>query len=168
MSSKYYLWKLIATVGITFGLAVTSIHAAENGMHTHEHGKNSAKPTLNNGKKWETDAALRRGMQNIRTTMQASLPEIHEGKLSNTQYDEIARKISDEVGYVVANCKLEPQADAQLHLVIADIMDGVDVMRGKVAQAKRQAGAVQVLDALDKYATYFHHPGWTPIRHGEN
>jgi len=37
-------------------------------------------------------------------------------------------------------------------------------MQGKAKQTKRKAGALTVLDALEKYDAYFDHPGWTRSR----
>lgn len=165
MCSINSIWKLIATLGLAFGLPAASLHAADGGAHKHEHAAVAGKPALNEGKRWATDEALRNGMSNIRNAMEASLHEIHEGKFSNAKYGELAKKVGDEVGVVVSNCKLEPQADAQLHLVIADLLDGAEAMSGKVKKVARQSGAVKVLGALDKYATYFDHPDWKPIAH---
>jgi hypothetical protein len=38
-------------------------------------------------------------------------------------------------------------------------------MAGKVKGAKRQNGAVQVIGALEKYASYFDDAGFKPIEH---
>ena len=104
-------------------------------------------------------------MENIRKHMEASLHDIHEGKLSAAKYGELAKKVNGEVGGIVANCKLEPKADAQLHLVIADIGEGVEAMEGKAKKVKRQAGAVKVIGALEKYGAHFDHPGWQSSSH---
>jgi hypothetical protein len=42
---------------------------------------------------------------NTRTEIEASLPEIHEGKFSNAKYDGLATKVSEELSSVAANCK---------------------------------------------------------------
>ena len=161
MSATTGIWKLIAAAGLTLGLA-TGVAAAEN--DSHKHGADAVKLTLDNGKKWATDEALRKGMGNIRTEMQASLQEIHEGKLTVARYNDLASKVSTEVGGIVAQCKLEPKADAQLHLVIADMLDGVETMQGKGKNVKRQTGAVKVLALLEKYGNYFDQPNWQPIK----
>ncbi len=46
-----------------------------------------------------------------------------------------------------------------LHLVIADLLAGAEVMEGK-AGTPRHDGAVQVMQALKSYGKYFRHPGW--------
>ena len=159
--------KFLAAVGLSLGLAATSLAAAEQSAHKHdqEHGAVPARLSLNDGKKWATDAPLRQGMENIRNTMDAALHDIHENKLSAARYGELAKKVNGEVGGIVANCKLEPQADAQLHIIIADMLEGAEAMQGKREQSTRQHGAVQVVGALEKYAEVFDHPGWAPIRH---
>ncbi len=156
------IWTLLAAAGLALGLSAGSL-AADG--HKHEHGAAPAKLELNNGKKWATDAPLRKGMENIRKLMEASLHDIHEGKLSAAKYGALAKKVDAEVGGIVANCKLDPQADAQLHLVIADIGEGVEAMEGKAKKVKRQTGAVKVIDALEKYGAHFEHPGWQPLAH---
>ena len=163
MSATQGIWKLIAAAGLALGLVATGVGAAEK--DSHQHGAGEAKLTLDNGKKWATDAPLRKGMGNIRTEMQASLNEIHEGKFPAARYTELAHKVSTEVGGIVAECKLEPKADAQLHLVIADLIQGVEAMEGKVKKVKRQSGAVKVLAALEKYGSYFDDPNWQALKH---
>jgi hypothetical protein len=108
---------------------------------------------------------LRKAMSNVRSAMTKSLHAIDEGKFSPAKYDALARKINDEVAYMVSNCKLEPKADAQLHLIIADLLEGAEVMQGKVKAAKRHDGAVKVVGALQNYGSYFDDPTWQPIKH---
>lgn len=162
MSATHGIWKLIAATGLALGLVATGVAAAEHDAH--QHGADAVKLTLDNGKKWATDEPLRKGMSSIRTEMQASLHEIHAGKLSAARYNDLASKVSTEVAGIIAECKLEPKADAQLHLVIADMLDGVETMQGKGKNVKRQTGAVKVLAALEKYGNYFDQPNWQPIK----
>jgi hypothetical protein len=150
---------------LAFALVVTGISAAEMAAHKHEPGDSPSQLQLNDGRKWATDASLRKGMENIRALMADALPAIHANKLSNARYNALAQKVSHDVAYIVANCKLDPQADEQLHLIIADILSGVETMQGKTKSAKRQTGAVQILGALEKYDSYFDHPGTKPIKH---
>ena len=162
MNAMKGIWTLLVAAGLALGLAAGSLAAD---AHKHDHDAAPAKLELNNGKKWSTDEPLRQGMHNIRKLMDASLHDIHEGKLSAAKYGALAKKVNAEVGGIVANCKLAPKADAQLHLVIADIGEGVEAMEGKAKKVKRSAGAIKVWGALEKYGTYFDHPGWQPIKH---
>ena len=131
----------------------------------HEHATHG-KLALDQGKKWPTDEALRTGMTNIRKLVEPQLPAVHAGNLTAAQYGELARGIEGEVGTIVANCKLEPKADAMLHLVIADIGGGVDAMAGKSKTVRPAQGAAQVVTALNEYARYFNDPAFKPIRAG--
>lgn len=142
--------------------------AATNTIATnpaHEHPASAVTLQLDAGKKWQTDVALRQAMSNIRRAMDAALNDIHANRLSAKGYGVLAKKIEHEVGNVVANCKLETKADAQLHLIIAELLDGAAQMAGKASQVKRQDGAVWVIGAMEKYGAYFDDAGFKPISH---
>lgn len=137
-------------------------HAAGNTDGHHHDGHGSIGPQtlqLNAGKKWATDAPLRQAMNDINQSMARALPLIHTNKFGNADYQALAATINQKVAYTVANCKLEPKADAMLHLVIGDLVAGAETMEGKTADS-RHDGAVRVLGALKSYEGYFQHPGW--------
>ena len=132
---------------------------------THDHGAAAPhKLTLNQGRKWTTDEPLRAGMGRIRGLVEPQLGAAHAGKLTSAQYRELATQVETEVGGIVANCKLEPKADAMLHLVIADIGAGTDAMAGKDAQTRPALGLVKVAQAVNQYGSHYDHPGFKPIR----
>lgn len=136
---------------------------AQTTAHSHE-AATPHKLTLNQGHKWATDAPLRAGMDHIRSLVEPKLGAAHAGKLTPAQYRELATQVETEVGAIVANCKLEPEADAMLHLVIADIGAGTDTMAGKDAKARPAHGLVKVAQAVNQYGSHFDHPGFKPIR----
>jgi hypothetical protein len=80
---------------------------------------------LNDGEKWATDAPLHAG------------------------------RIEAQVNSIVANCRLPPGADANLHYVIADLSQGVSLMRGGDPARTRHDGAALVHGALSAYDTFF-------------
>lgn len=132
---------------------------------THDHGAAAPhKLTLNQGRKWSTDEPLRAGMGRIRGLVEAQLGAAHAGQLTPAQYRELSTQVETEVGGIVANCKLEPKADAMLHLVIADIGAGTDAMAGKDAKVRPALGLVKVAQAVNQYGSHFDHPGFKPIR----
>jgi len=158
------------TAGAIFLAAGLALSAASFAAPAHKHDAHAdhAAPAtlqLNAGKKWATDEALRKSMDSIRQSIEGSLHQIHENRLTPAGYGTLARKVDAEVGYIVSNCKLEPRADAQLHLIIADLIAGSEKMAGKVKNAKRQDGAVKVIGALENYAAYFDHPQFKPVAH---
>lgn len=151
--------KLLMSGLIAFGLALapTGVVAAE----PHAHAA-TAKIKLDNGKKWRTDEALRRGMSEIRTAMVDALPAIHANKFSRGSFDELAGRVQGQIDYVTENCKLPEEADHQLHVVLEQILDGIAVMK---ADKGRAEGAVKIVQALELYGTHFNHAGWKPLKH---
>lgn len=148
-------------------LSLAATGPAFSANDAHDHGNGSATSTLqfNAGKKWETDAPLRTAMGEIRQSVASSLNTIHQNKMSTKAYDGLAMKVEGAVGQIVANCKLPPAADAQLHIVVADLLAGAEQMAGKVKHTQRMDGAVKVIGALDNYGKYFDDAGFKPIKH---
>lgn len=130
-------------------------------QHMHEHaGAAVAQLQLDDGKKWPTDESLRSGMAAIGAAFDADHGAIHDGKETDAQYDALAAHIEQEVNGIVANCKLPPAADANLHYVVADLLQGVSLMRGSDPARTRHDGAALVHGALIAYGKYFDDPGW--------
>lgn len=146
---------IAAAVALAFGGPALAANE-----HDHGHGAHDAKLELNQGKKWATDEALRNGMNNIRAAMAAEKAARNTDKEG---YGALAAWVNDEVGHIVQNCKLEPQADAQLHKVIAQIMSGAEAMEGRDKGVSPRAGAVRVREALEQYQRHFDHPGWKKL-----
>lgn len=131
-----------------------------------EHRHGDAMPhkiELNAGKKWETDAPLRKGMSAIRAAVATAIADAHGGKGAPAMYDASAKEVGARVADIVKTCKLTPKADAQLHIVVGEIMDGVEAMEGKQAGKQRVAGLVAVAKAANTYGEHFAHPGWKPL-----
>lgn len=161
-------WKNIAaTLSAATLLSVGAGAALAQGHgHSHDAGHDagkSAQLTLNNGKKWATDASLRQGMSRIRDALAEELPAIHAGKATAKQYRALSQKANDQIAFMVKNCKLDEDADAMLHLLLADIIAGVDAMMVQDSSEARK-GAEKIAHALENYATYFDHPGWHRLK----
>ena len=158
-------WKKVAaTLSAAALLSVSSgIVSAQD--HSHSHGDEKlAQLTLDNGKKWATDANLRQSMGLIRDALAAELPSIHSGKATTEQYRVLAQKTNDQIAFIVKKCKLEPKADAMFHLVLADIIAGADAMMAQDGSEARK-GAEKIARAVDNYGAYFAHPGWHGMKH---
>lgn len=141
-------------------LSVSSnTHAAGSGEAHHHGSAEPARLQLDAGKKWATDQPLRQAMGEINQAMAKALPAIHQEKFGDADYLALAQTVSAKVAYAIEQCKLEPKADAMLHLVIADLMAGAGIMEGKTRQP-RHDGALKVLGALQSYGKYFQHAGW--------
>ena len=147
---------LAAAVALAFGGPAF----AANDAHEHGHGVQEAKLVLDHGKKWQTDAPLRQGMDSIRGAVAQDMKAIHANKATPRQYQALATKVTAEVAGIVQNCKLPPEADAQLHIVVAELMGGAEAMQGKEKGVTRRAGAERVAKALNAYGEHFEHAGW--------
>lgn len=141
-------------------VAAPAVAQAEHEHMHHSSGAAVAQLQLDDGRKWPTDPTLRSGMAAIQAAFDADHPAIHAGKETDAQYAALAGRIEAQVQAIVANCKLPPAADANLHYVIADLLQGVSLMRGEDPQRTRHDGAALVHGALLAYPKYFDDPGW--------
>jgi hypothetical protein len=158
-------WTVVTTTIANAAMAAALSMPALAQAATHDHDAAAPhKLTLNQGRKWATDAPLRAGMLRIRDLVEPQLGAAHASRLTPAQYRELAMQVETEVGGIVANCKLEPKADAMLHLVIADIGAGTDAMAGKNAKARPALGVVMVAQAVNQYGSHFHDTSFKPIR----
>lgn len=155
MSIAHFLLVLAVAVPLMTG----AVHAAQ--PHSHDdNGAVSGELRLKDGRKWPTDAALRTGMEGIRAAMAGELRAIHRGTLPPEGYRTLAHVLEAKVDGIVQTCKLPEDADAQLHLVLAPIIDGIEAMAKGKAQ---RDGAIRIVGALDAYGRHFDHPGWIGV-----
>jgi hypothetical protein len=152
-------------IALMLALALSSPLAVLAATNAHDHGKSAPhKLELNAGKKWGTDDALRQAMSTIHTSVAQALPAAHAGKATAAQYDAFGKDVTAQITYMVENCKLDPQADAQLHIIVADLMAGVEAAQGKHGEKKRASGVVKVAQAANAYGKHFDHAGWKAIQ----
>jgi len=151
---KYSLVQAATGLGLALALSLTTLPAMAE--EEHDHGDaHSIELQLNAGQKWQTDAPLRQAMRGIGEALNSSLDDIHNNKLDAAGYTALAGEVNQQVAYMVENCQLEPAADAQLHIVIARLMDSAQVMEKNSDIQEKRNGAVQLVGALDSYAQYF-------------
>lgn len=150
----------LSAIVLAFPLMVQAAPA-----HHHDHGASAPqKVELNAGRQWPTDEALRQGMGAIRTLAAGALPAAHAGKLTAARYTALANDVNAQIGYIVENCKLDPKADAQLHILIGELAEGVETMQGKRPGQGRAQGVVKITQTLNTYGKYFNHAGWQMIK----
>ena len=160
-SSCIARFAFVAAIAV-LGTTATAV-AQQQHQHGHEHDASTAAVAslkLDGDRKWPTDASLRQGMAAIHAAFQTDHPAIHAGSETNEQYAALAAKIEAQVNMIVANCKLPAEADANLHFVIADLLQGVSLMRGEDPQRSRHDGAARVHGALRAYPKFFDDPDW--------
>lgn len=150
-------------------LLAAPMFALAGGQHEHGHAQPGTdqplKIELNGGVKWSTDPSLQKGMAAIREATAATIASVDAGKATDATFTDTAQRIDRELAYIVNNCKLEPAADAQLHVLISRMMAFSEVMAGKAPGKPRMAGLHRMMEALNAYGTHFAHPGWRRLEH---
>jgi hypothetical protein len=143
----------LLTLALLAGCAQPGASPASAHGHEHDHDGHAAvaAPTLDDGRKWAIDAPLRTGMEGIQALVAATGGQVPDAGQATT----LAAGIRDQIGYLFANCRLEPRADAVLHALLADLVRAADDLAGD-----RAAGIARIRDALAQYPRYFDHPGW--------
>lgn len=155
--------KKTLAIALAAGFLAAPPVVAADAHHHEDHAAHGAKLQLDNGRKWPSDAALRKSMSGLRAAFAGKIHAIHTGKLSPEGYRELGGRVEGAVASIVAECKLEPKADAMLHIVVADLVAGSDIMQGR-AVGKPEEGAHQAVMALNAYGRHFHHPDWKPLK----
>ncbi|MCW9058366.1 MAG: hypothetical protein OQL11_05790 [Gammaproteobacteria bacterium] len=132
--------------------------AADQGHDHHDHAtQETGGLVLNEGERWATDAALREGMERVRASFAEVLPAYQRGEFSHEAATDTARAIDDHVAFLVENCKLEPAADAVLHVLVAELLQGTATLRKAPASPE---GLPRIHGVLRDYPRYFDHTGW--------
>ena len=131
--------------------------------HGHEAGPRAQPLTLDQGKRWATDAPLRDNMRALRAALAPKLAAIDEGTLSKDEYRALGQVVEKRVADIVAKCKLPPAADANLHLIVGGLIAAANSMQGKEPTVKPAMGAARAVRLVDQYGTYFDDPGFQPL-----
>ncbi|MCH2220843.1 MAG: hypothetical protein MK097_11050 [Dechloromonas sp.] len=158
MKPSILVFALLA--GLSMGAAIPAAGAEP---HDHHHEAVPAELHLDQGKKWATDAPLRQGMAAMRAELANRLHAIHKDSLTKDDYAALGKSIDSQVANIVGQCKLKPEADAMLHVIIADLMAAAEAMQAKT-QDSPAAGAHKAITALNHYGRYFDHPHWRPLK----
>jgi hypothetical protein len=139
-------------------VSATQLPAQTQAADQHKHEGHAASVlSLDHGNKWETDAPLRKGMQNIDDEVMKSVQAYHDKSLTRTDAENLGRQINKQVAYIVENCKLEPRADAVLHALIGDLLNGTEHL---TSDPLSEQGMPVIVKTLRIYPDYFEHPGW--------
>jgi hypothetical protein len=110
---------------------------------------------------------MRTGMTELRSAIAAALSCLHAEQFLPADYDALAERAQAQAGHVIENCKLPEATNEQLHLVLAQILEGTAALRGEGTCA---AGAAAIIHAMDAYGSAFDRPGWIrwAAEHGTN
>jgi hypothetical protein len=152
---------IVIIVLVEGGYLMWSSFPARGHDHAQNHGDHGAVAlTLNAGQRWETDEPLRVGMQHIRDAVAPAMAGPDRLNLNQEEARILADSVQKNVSYLIQNCKLEPAADANLHLLITELMTGSAVV---AADPQSREGAMKLIHALAEYPGYFNHPNWSPL-----
>lgn len=146
-------------LAVSLALAAASPAFAATG---HEHHAPAAKSAHEHGQKWATDAPLRKGMGAIRADLAATLPAVRARTLTAADAKALGEKLEGQVGYIVTNCKLPPEADAGLHVIVAELVAAADALKTAGANEAPQAIS-RAVKATNDYASQFDHPRFKPL-----
>ncbi|WP_299362661.1 hypothetical protein [uncultured Paracoccus sp.] len=136
-------------------LSATPAVAASEQAHD-GHDEAAQMLSLDDGQKWQTDAPLRAAMETIRN---AAAPMVADNGTSPAEYGALAAAVESQVDYMIANCELPPDADAQLHVLLGQVIEGAEQLTGD----EPEAGMTLVAEALEAYDAHFAHEGWEPL-----
>jgi hypothetical protein len=152
----------IVTVALALGAALPASANPAHQSHGHATEAPDRKLTLDNGRKWATDDALRTHMGAIHSALLAQRQAILARSLDEAQARALGQLIEVRVAAIVGECKLEPRADENLHIVVADLLEASDLLQGK-ATGSADDGAAKAVRATQMYLAYFDHPGLGPV-----
>lgn len=131
--------------------------AAENSHHGH--GANSKATETKSSKKFIADDALKERMNAILGTMEKLSKN---GSVTEKKKLVVATGSSVEsvVHDIFKSCKLAPDADAAIHPILAQILDGAAMLK----KGDEKNGHEKIHNALLKYEENFEHVGWKHSR----
>lgn len=141
-------------------MSITPAAMSKNGAEEHHHKTSAPIAVPSPENRSVTDEPLRRGMQAIRKAVADSLQAYHQKTLTAEQAGILANTVNENIRYMIANCKLEPEADAVLHDLIGQMAKGANRIE---VEASAKDGLPQIVDALVRYPDYFEHMGWKPL-----
>jgi hypothetical protein len=113
------------------------------------------------GRLWPTDEPLRTAMTRIRSAVEQAAPAYERSELQAADTEKLAATVEESVAYMVANCKLSPDADAALHVLIGRMTSAAAALR---SDPRSGAGVPELFAVLHDYQSAFEHPGWPPLR----
>lgn len=136
--------------------ATTQSTPASADAHAQHSSHTASAPVPPAGQRWATDEPLRDGMGRIRQAV-TMLEHLEMGHVDPKQAPAFADQIQSAVNDMIANCKLDPDADAALHGLLVKFIAGADAVRtGPVTLDKLKP----MQDALAQYPTQFDDPTW--------
>ncbi len=127
--------------------------------HHKNHEMKKASIQLNNGELWQTDEHLRNSMEAIRKIIQKNSPTANSS-LKPEVAATIYHKVNEQIDNIIQNCQLSTAADENLHIILANIIEGIDALVDSSETENMRNATAKIIKALDIYAAHFNHPNW--------
>lgn len=133
--------------------------ARQSHGHDHGHAEHAVKEIeLDHGRRWATDAPLRAGMERIRAAVETATAQ----DLDQAKAQALSASVEDGIAFMVRNCRLQPEADANLHVLLGRLAAAATAVK---ANPRAPDGLPRMLEAIEAYPRYFDHPGWQASGH---
>jgi hypothetical protein len=154
---------------LAWGLAMASMLALASGVALdlvvdpaqatiqRDHDGHTAAVPVASGQRWATDAALREVMTRLRHALGAVQLGDPARPLGASQAVQLQAAVEESVSFLIAHCELPEQADAALHELLADLLEGAKAL---AEPAERDQGAQRILATLHRYPEVFAAPHW--------
>lgn len=129
-------------------------HARVGAGAAHDAHADHAAPVLPAGERWDTDAPLRAAMTRIGDAVEQHEPAYADGKLTAENAQALAERVEADVRYMIENCRLAPEPDAALHVLIARMMSAASALKSNPSSPD---GIPQLVSVLNNYRATFDH-----------
>lgn len=115
---------------------------------------------LNDGRKWDTDDSLRRGMNAIRHAFVSIHEEVRTGKAGAFDYQYLSDAITVQLDTTSNIVRLNPEARAQAEIIFANLRHAAELL----TDSDRPTDGMHLIhDVFVAYGETFEHPGWDPV-----
>jgi hypothetical protein len=149
---------MVSVLGLGCSRADAELDAA---MHT-DHSAHQRTLAPPGEQLWPTDEPLRVSMLKIRSAVEKARPAYERKELRAADSRALAEVVEESVAHIAANCRLSPEPDAALHLLIARMINAAQSLKNDPAS---QGGLPQLAAVLHDYRSAFDHPGWSDPAH---
>lgn len=146
--------KKIAVLLLSVSLFNIQSFAQESDHHKGHHQPQAA-TQVKSDKKFVADDNLKSRMGAVLDAVKA-LEAAGVNKNKNDSVIEAGKKIEATVNDIFKTCKLEPDADAAIHPILADLLKGASFFK----KGNAKEGHEKIHKALLKYEETFEHAGW--------
>ena len=110
--------------------------------------------------RWRTDAAVRRGMDDLHAAIDASVTQGAARGIVGERLAELGGTLAARTTQLIACCTTPEVSGRHLHMILVEVADGAELMRQGGTVAAQRTGLLRVVQALNLYGDLFDHPGW--------